>query len=420
MNVMTLILAGGRERRLGILAAHRAKPALPFAGKYRMIDFALSNCVNSGLQRIAMLPDYRPQSLLDHVGQGDPWDLGRRQPNGLFVWQPYRDEFSEDVYRGTAGALNQNWRRLAESGCEHTLILSGDQVYTMDYRPLLQAHADRGADLTIGVVPVDPDQVHRFGMITIDDESRVRQFQEKPREATTPWGSMGVYVFRTETLLRRLREDARDPASSHELGLNLVPRMVAEDRVAAFPFEGYWQDVGSLPVYWRAQLDLLQDSPTLDLHNDDWVIHTRSEERPPVRLLPGSRVRRALISNGCVIQGEVINSVLSPGVRVEAGAIVRDSVIMLDTTIGANAVVDRCIVDEAVRIGAGAQLGVGEEIRPNTMAGEYLQEGLSVVGHRAHVPEGVTIGRHCRIDPEVRAADFPSRSVASGTTIMKG
>lgn len=419
MNVLTLILAGGRERRLSILAAHRAKPALPFAGKYRIIDFALSNCVNSGLRRVALLTDYRPQSLLDHVGLGDPWDLDRRRPNGLFVWQPYRDEYNEDVYRGTAGALLQNRRHIADSNSDVTVVLSGDQVYTMDYRPLLDAHVQRTADVTIGVVPVPPEETYRFGMVTPDADGRVVAFHEKPFRAASTLGSMGVYVFNTETLLRRLEEDAYDPASSHDIGRNLIPRMVQQDRVYAYTYDGYWQDVGSLAVYWRAQLDLLDEQPRLDLNNPDWVIHTRSEERPPVKLLLGANVQRSLISNGCVIEGDVINSVLSPGVRVEAGAVVRDSIVMLDTFIGAGAVVDRCIVDENVTIGAGAQVGVGDDVRANMTEPDHIIEGLTVIGYGARIPDRAVIGRQCRIDPETGATELADR-IPSGATIMRG
>ncbi|HEX6288737.1 MAG TPA: glucose-1-phosphate adenylyltransferase family protein [Herpetosiphonaceae bacterium] len=419
MNVLTLILAGGRERRLSILAAQRAKPALPFAGKYRIIDFALSNCVNSGLRRVAVLPDYRPQPLIDHLGLGGPWDLDRRRPNGLFIWQPFRDEFAEDVYRGTAGALYQNRRRLAESNSDVTLVLAGDQVYTMDYRPLLQRHAERGADLTIGVVNVRPEETYRFGMVTTDEQNRVVAFHEKPLQSTSTLGSMGVYVFSTARLLRRLEEDARDPASSHEIGLNLIPRMVQQDAVYAESFTGYWQDVGSLPVYWRSQLDLLEEQPALDIADPRWVIHTRSEERPPVKLLPGSKVQRSLISNGCVIHGQVINSVLSPGVYVEPGAIVRDAIVMSGTVIGADAVVDRCIIDENTRIGAGAQVGTGDDVRPNVTDPDHITEGLTVIGPRVDLPAGTVVGRHCRIDPEVTAADLPGTEIPSGTTVMR-
>ena len=419
MNVLTLILAGGRERRLSILAAHRAKPALPFAGKYRIIDFALSNCVNSGLRRVALLTDYRPQSLLDHVGLGGPWDLDRRRPNGLFVWQPYRDEYNEDIYRGTAGAIIQNRRRLLEDDNDVTLVLSGDQIYAMDYRPILAAHAERGADLTIGVVPVPADQVDRFGMVALDADSRVADFQEKPRSTTSTLGSMGLYVFNTKTLLKRLQEDTQDPASSHDIGRNLIPRMVQTDNVYAHTFDGYWQDVGSLPVYWRSQLDLLAEQPRLDLNNPDWVIHTRSEERPPVKLLPGAQVQQSLISNGCIVHGQVINSVLSPGVRVEAGAVVRDSIVMLDTVIEAGALVDRCIVDEHVRIGQGARLGVEDNVRVNMTEPDHITQGLTVIGYGAQLPAGLVVGRQCRIDPETTAADLPGNVVASGTTVMR-
>ncbi len=324
MDVLTLILAGGRERRLSVLATHRAKPALPFGGKYRIIDFALSNCVNSGMQRVAVLPDYRPQPLLDHIGLGDPWDLDRRRPSGLFIWQPFRDEFNEDVYRGTAGALYQNRRRLQQADSDLILVLSGDQIYAMDYRPLIQQHLDNRADLTMGVVPVAAEDVGRFGMVSTDERGQVVAFHEKPSSTDSRRGSMGAYVFTTSTLLRRLEEDARDPASSHEIGRNLIPRMVQQDRVFTHTFEGFWQDVGNLPVYWRTQLAQLADQPPLDTYNPSWVIHTRSEERAPVKFMRGAAAQRSLISNGCVIAGTVINSVLSPGVRVAAGAVVRE------------------------------------------------------------------------------------------------
>jgi glucose-1-phosphate adenylyltransferase len=418
MDILTLILAGGRERHLSILATHRAKPALPFAGKYRIIDFALSNCVNSGLHRVAVLLDYRPQSLLDHLGLGGPWDLNRRRPNGLFIWQPFWDEFSKEVFRGTAGVLYQNRRRLAEGGSELTLVLSGDQIYAMDYRSLIQAHVQRGADLTIGVVPVSPEEVHRFGMVTTDSDNRVVAFHEKPLQSRSRFGSMGVYVFNTSVLVHRLEEDAHDPVSSHDIGRNLIPRMIREDQVFAQPFTGYWQDVGSLPVYWRTQLDLLADVPSLDLDNPDWVIHTRSEERPPVKVLPGAQIQRSIVSNGCIIEGQVINSVLSPGVRIERGAVVRDSILMLDTYIGPDTAVDRCIIDENVIVEAGARIGVGDEPPNNLTEPDHFSEGLTVVGYRAHLPAGITVGRHCRIDLEVTPEELPAE-VASGSTVMR-
>lgn len=419
MEAMTLILAGGRERRLSILAAHRAKPALPFAGKYRIIDFALSNCVNSGLRRVAILPDYRPQSLLDHVGLGEPWDLNRRRPNGLFIWQPFRDEFAEDVYRGTAGALYQNRRRLNPRDYDMVLVLSGDQVYTMDYRSLLRAHAENDADVTMGVVPVPPDQTYRFGMVALDDDGRVTEFEEKPAQSNHRWGSMGVYVFSTSLLLEYLETDARDPVSRHDIGANLIPRMVQQNRVFSYRFDGYWQDVGTVPVYWRTQLDLLNDPPPLDLNNPQWTIHTHSEERPPVKLLRGARIQGSLVSNGCIIEGEVINSVLSPGVHVGRGAVVRDSIVMLDSSIGSQTVVDRCIVDARVTIGANAQLGVGDDTVRNSTEPSHFSDGLSVIGTGAQLPDGVMVGRHCRIDPEVVPDDLPGAEIKSGATVMR-
>ena len=359
MSVLTLILAGGEGSRLSILGEKRAKPAVPFAGKYRIIDFALSNAVNSDLYRIAVLTQYRPHSLMEHLGIGEPWDLNRRRPNGLQIWQPYRGRHDQDWYRGTADALHQNRNFIAEDGSDLLLALSGDHIYKEDYRDLLRFHQEKGADLTVAVMHVRPDEVHRFGIMSVDADQRITQFAEKPKQSESTLASMGIYVFNTAFLLRRLEEDARDSTSAHDFGKNIIPKMVENDKTFAYPFSGYWVDVGTISAYWETSLALLEENPALDLNDPSWVIHTRSEERPPVKCRPPGEIDNSLVSNGCIINGTVINSVLSPGVCVERGAVVRDSVIMNDTTIKAGALVDRCILDKQIEIGAERAGGRG-------------------------------------------------------------
>ncbi len=418
-GVLTLILAGGQGSRLSILGEKRAKPAVAFAGKYRIIDFPLSNAVNSGLYRVAVLTQYRPHSLMLHIGIGEPWDLNRTQPNGVQIWRPYRGRKDQDWYRGTADALYQNRNFIAESGCDKLLILSGDHIYKQDYRELLRFHEDKGADLTVAVMHVLPEETHRFGIMDVDAGDRIVRFTEKPKNATSTLASMGIYVFNTDYLLKYLEEDGKNPASAHDFGKNLIPQMVAKDRVCAYPFSGYWVDVGTIQSYWETNLALLADPPELDLSDPDWVIHTRSKERPPVRLGAKGAATDALLSNGCVVNGTVIHSVLSPGVCVEPGAVVRDSVIMNDTVIRAGAVVERCVLDKEIEIGPDARVGCGDDNTPNQLEPANLDTGITIVGKRARVPAGAVIGRNCRIDPSTFVDDYDQLVVPSSGTISK-
>ena len=421
VSVLTLILAGGAGSRLSVLGEHRAKPALPFGGKYRIIDFALSNAVNSDFYRIAVLTQYQPHSLVQHIGVGEPWDLNRRWPNGVQMWQPYGGRSQQEWQRGTADALHQYRNFIAASGCDQLLILSGDHIYKQDYRELLRFHEAKGADLTVAAIRVRPEEAQRFGIMDIDAEQRITRFAEKPKHAEggSTLASMGVYVFNTRLLLRRLSEDAATADSSHDFGRSIVPKMVEHDRVCAFLFHGYWVDVGTIVAYWETNLALLAESPALDLYDRNWMIHTRSEERPPMRLGPAGASHDCLVSDGCVIQGTVINSVLSPGVYVERGAVVRDSVIMNDTLIRAGAVIDRCVLDEEIEIGADAQVGVGADNAPNQLEPNNLNTGITLIGRRSRVPAGAIIGRNCRIDAATTPADFAGLHIPSGATISR-
>jgi glucose-1-phosphate adenylyltransferase len=419
VSTLTLILAGGQGSRLSILGEKRAKPAVAFAGKYRIIDFPLSNAVNSGLYRVAVLTQYRPHSLMQHIGIGEPWDLNRTQPNGVQVWQPYRGRKDQDWYRGTADALYQNRNFIAESGCDRVLILSGDHIYKQDYNDLLRCHDARNADLTVAVMHVKPEETFRFGIMDTDADSRIVKFTEKPRNATSTLASMGIYVFNTKFLLDYLGRDGRDTNSQHDFGKNLIPQMVAKDNVFAYPFSGYWVDVGTIQSYWETNLALLSHPEDLNLWDPNWVIHTRSKERPPVQVGPDGVAKDALLSNGCNIQGTVINSVLSPGVTVEVGAVVRDSIIMNDTIIRADARVERCVLDKEIEIGRGAQVGCGDDNTPNKLEPANLDTGITIVGKRARVPADVVIGRNCRIDASTNADDYDSLVIPSGGTVSE-
>ena len=406
-----MILAGGEGARRSILSALRAKPAVPFAGKYRIIDFTLSNCVNSEITDVIVLTQYNPRSLNDHIGAGRPWDLDRNV-GGVRVLQPYITRGrTTDWYRGTADAVYQNLNVIEQSDAETVVILAGDHIYKMDYRPFMALHRRRRAEVTIAVRPVPADDAHRFGILALDAEDRVVDWQEKPAQPKSNLASMGIYVFSRRALAEWLGDDRED------FGRDVIPAMLAGPaRVFGYRYGGYWQDVGTVHSYWQAHMDLLDERPELDLYDKEWLIHTRSEERAPAKVGPTASVHRSLVSHGCVIYGTVERSVLSPGVRVEVGAVVRDSIVMFDTTIRAGAVVDRAILDKEVSVGPNATIGEGADDAPNR-SDPRLNTGITLVGKRAVVPRGVRVGRNVRVDEGVRAADFPGRVIRSGTTI---
>jgi glucose-1-phosphate adenylyltransferase len=413
-SVLTLILAGGEGERLSILSQVRAKPGVPFGGKYRIIDFALSNAVNSGLVDVGILTQYAPRSLIDHIGVGRPWDLDRSR-GGVALLQPFIGRGrARDWYQGTADAVLQNLDFIDDRDPELVLVLAGDHVYKMDYRPFIDLHRERNADVTCAVRTVPIEEAHRFGILDVADDGRVTAFVEKPEKPPSNLVSMGVYVFSWPLMRDLLRADRPD------FGRDVLPGMVADGRrVFAYEFAGYWQDVGTVESYWRTSLDLLSDDPGIELNDLGWLIYTRSEERPPARIGPEAVVTQSMISHGCVVDGTVEHSVLSPGVRVAAGAVVRDSIVMFDAVIGEGAVLDRAIVDKEARVGAGASVGCGDDLRANREEPERLNAGITLVGKRARIPRGIEIGRNCRIDPGVIERDFGSSSVvASGSTIF--
>jgi glucose-1-phosphate adenylyltransferase len=410
---MAVILAGGEGERLSILSQERAKPAVPFGGKYRIIDFTLSNCVNSDIDDVVVLTQYNPRSLNDHIGLGRPWDLDRNR-GGVKLLQPYiaRGRVAE-WYRGTADAVLRNLNVIEHDSADIVLVLAGDHIYKMDYAPFVAAHRRHRADVTIAVRRVPLAEATRMGILALDENDRVIEWQEKPKQPKSDLASMGVYVFSKKTLRRWLSEDRVD------FGANVIPAMLdAGARVYGYRYNGYWQDVGTIQSFWECNMALLDDNPELDLYDKDWVIHTRSEERAPAKIGPTAQVHKSLISHGCVIAGTVVNSVLSPGVRVDVGAVVRDSIVMFDTVIRAGAVVDRAILDKEVVIGQGAIVGDGPyDDRPNKQEPGRLNTGITVIGKRAVVPRGVRIGRNVKVASDVRSSDFAGRVVRSGESV---
>jgi glucose-1-phosphate adenylyltransferase len=421
-KVIAIILAGGQGERLSLLSQKRAKPAVPFAGKYRIIDFVLSNCVNSGITDIAVLTQYRPHSLNDHIGIGKPWDLDR-QKGGIRLLQPYLGRKESDWYQGTADAVYQNLSFILESKCDYVLILAGDHIYRMDYGPMIAFHQQRNAEVTLGAVIVPLEEGHRFGILETDAAGRVVSFEEKPRHPRGTLGSMGIYVFNRDTLLRVLMEDEHPTedgmqSSKHDFGHDIIPMMVKRnDRVYAYSFSGYWQDVGTVQSYWEAHMGLLGEHPAFDLYDPSWVIHTRSEERPPASLRGNAQVVDSLISHGCIIRGRVEHSVLSPGVVIEEGAVVRDSIIMFDSVIGAGSVIDRSILDKEVVVGKNCYIGYGDDMTPNKLEPTRLNTGITLVGKRAHLPDNLKVGRNCKIGTDLLPEDFHTDNLASGETI---
>ena len=414
-RTLAVILAGGEGERLSILSSMRAKPAVPFGGKYRIIDFALSNCVNSDIDNVVVLTQYNPHSLNDHIGMGRPWDLDRNQ-GGVRMLQPYiaRGRVAE-WYRGTADAVLQNLNVIEQAPGDTVLVLAGDHIYKMDYQPFVAAHRRHRADVTIAVRRVPLADATRMGILALDENDRIIEWHEKPRQPKSDLASMGVYVFSKRALHQWLSDTRAD------FGHNVIPAMIEGGaRVYGYRFDGYWQDVGTVQSYWEANLALLSDAPELDLYDREWVIHTRSEERAPAKIGATAQVHRSLISHGCVINGSVVNSVLSPGVVVDVGAVVRDSIVLFDSVIRPGAVVDRAILDKEVAVGPGAIVGEGTDYdEVNRREPGRLNTGITVVGKRAVIPRGVRIGRNVLIGEAVRATDFSSRLVRSGSTIER-
>ena len=405
MKTRAVILAGGEGSRLGTLTAKRTKPAVPFAGKYRIIDFTLSNCVNSNIFDVMILVQYRPHSLIEHIGAGGPWDLNRDFTGGVRLFTPYKARGSSEWYLGTADAVQQNFLFIKRGSPDHILILSGDHIYTMNYDKMVDFHAAHQADVTIATIEVPWAEASRFGILSFDEEYRVKAFVEKPVNPPSNSVNMGVYLFDLKVLDQALWEDHKRGDSSHDFGKDVLPRLVAEGkRVFAYPYNGYWVDVGTVNSYWQAHMDLLVDPPPINLNDREWIMHTRTEERPPVRIAQGAQIIDSMITDGCVISAgaTVERSVLSAGVRIGPDAIVRESILLTDAEIEAGAQVKRAILDKHVII------------RENAHVGAIQTEGepvMTMIGKHSIVPAGMIVEPGAVIGPDVIPQDYPTAIV---------
>lgn len=408
-----MILGGGFSEALSVLTEIRAEPAVPFGGKFRLIDFPLSNCVNSGIFNVAVLTQYRPRSLNDHIGIGKPWDLDRAS-GGVRMLQPYRGGPYGDWQEGNADAVRRNLDFALAQPEEHVLILAGNHIYLMDYRPMLRQHVQQDADLTVAIHRVSHYESHRYGIVTVGTDDRILSFAEKPKRSRQTLASMGIYIFRKEKL-----KEVLERARYIDFGRDVLPAMLkANEKVRAYHFPGYWANVGTVQAYWEANMSLLAESPALDLYDPEWIIHTRSQERAPVKVGSGARAGGNLLSNGCQVDGTVERSILSPGVYVAEGATVRDSVICNDSRVESGVTVDRCVVDKNVVISEGAQIGHGDDNTPNQTMPHQLNTGITLIGRQSVIPTNVTLGRNVVVHPDTAAKSFGKRkNIASGVTL---
>ncbi len=410
MNVRSIILAGGEGTRLGVLTAKRTKPAVPFAGKYRIIDFPLSNCVNSRLFDVMLVAQYRPHSLIEHIGAGGPWDLNRDFTGGLRILTPYRARGSS-WFVGTADAVQQNFSFIKRGNPDLILILSGDHIYSMDYNPMIQYHLEKGAEVTVATIEVTLEEARRFGIVGIDENYRITSFVEKPAEPPSTLANMGIYIFNLETLNRALWEDHLRQDSAHDFGKNIIPDMVSEGAaIYAYPYKGYWMDVGTLESYWQAHMDLLCTPPSFDLFNRKWIIHTRTEEQPPALIQKGSLVEDSLISNGVVIESgaEVVRSVLSPGVVIKSGTKISESIILTDTLVGPDSTIIRSVLDKRIRVEGDCQIGGVVEDRVV----------ISMVGRNSIIPAGMVVKPGGAIGTDVIPTDYAEMEIAPGEFVQ--
>lgn len=412
LRTLALILAGGSAPALSILSEERAEAAIPFAGKFRIIDFTLSNCVNSGIFNVGVLTQYRPRSLHEHLGVGRPWDLDRAQ-GGLRMLHPFPTPEGGGWQRGTAEAVRYNLDFIEEQPVDAVLLLAGDHVYKMDYSPLIQAHQQQDADITLAVHSISPHEAYRYGIVSVMPSGEVSEFTEKPRRPSSGLASMGVYVFKKQFLV-----DVLANSNDIHFGSQLMPRLIKEAYVHSYNFPGYWADVGTVQAYYEANMALLAETPVLDLYDPEWVIHTKSSQQPGADIDTTARVENSLVCDGSRIAGYVSRSIISPGAQIAHDAVIRDSIILNDASIGPGAVVDRCIIDEDVQVAGGVVLGDSHDNTPNHQTPEWLNTGLTLVGTRTYIPEGTRIGRNVVVHPRTSAETFGSHKVVeSGATV---
>ncbi|MFQ6113102.1 MAG: glucose-1-phosphate adenylyltransferase family protein [bacterium] len=422
-NVLAMILAGGRVDELSVLTLTRPKSAVPFGGMYRVIDFVLSNLMHSGVERIGILSQYRSFALIHHIGIGSWWDfVGRNR--GVTMLPPSTGHNASDWYKGTGDAVYQNLDFIYRHHPVAVLIISGDHIYRMDYQYLLSYHREKEADLTIAFLPIKSEESHRFGVAEIDDEDgklggRVLDYKEKPTDLEFKWASLTIYVFRPSVLYEVLEENARG-CHSHEFGRDIIPKMLGKYKVYGYKFNGYWAYARTIDEYWQSNMELLGEHPKIDL--EAWEVrtnldHSRLRDRAPAWTGSRAVLEDSLIHNGCRVEGEVHRSILFPGVKIDQGAKVSDSILFFDTVVKTGSVLDKTITDCGVRIGAGCYIGKGDKITPNREYPKILASGINLIGQSTEIPSGIQIGRNSIIFPSLKEKDFRKGEYESGIVI---
>ena len=415
-EMIAMLLAGGQGSRLGVLTSKVAKPAVAFGGKYRIIDFPLSNCINSGVDTVGVLTQYQPLRLNTHIGIGIPWDLDRNI-GGVTVLPPYEKSTNSEWYTGTANAIYQNLEYMESYNPEYVLILSGDHIYKMDYEVMLDFHKANNAEVTIAVMPVPMEEASRFGIMIADENHRITEFEEKPEHPRSNLASMGIYIFNWKTLKEALIAMADQPAL--DFGKHVIPYCHEKGApLYAYEFTGYWKDVGTLSSYWEANMELIDIVPEFNLYEEYWKIYTKSEIQPPDYIAGDSVVERSIIGEGSDIYGEVYNSVIGCGVTIGKGTVIRDSIIMNQTQIGEDCEINRAIIAENVVVGNQVKLGVGEEAENDT-APHIYNHGLVTIGEKSVIPDGISVGKNSVISGVTAAADYEDSQLASGKTLIK-
>lgn len=407
METLAMILAGGRGTRLDILSEKRVKPAVPFAGKFRIIDFTLSNCSNSDIENICILTQYLPLSLNEHISTGKPWNLDHRNAS-VTLLQPHKEWYS-----GTADAVLQNIAYIKRMNPKYTLILSGDHIYKMDYRKMIKYHEEKGSKLTIAVQPVPWEDAHRFGILTADEKHKISKFTEKPPKPDSNLASMGIYVFDTEVLLDAISTVKED---NLDFGQHIIPHLLKSEDLYAYVFEDYWRDVGTYDSYLEANIELTAtvDKIKLDMYDRDWKVHTKSEEMPSVKIGSKAEISQALISNGSIIAGKVVKSVISPGVIIHPGATVVNSVILNDTVVKAGSYIENTIIDKNVVVEENCTIGDGDDYTANKERPEVLSSGINAIASKVVIPKGTVITRNCRI---FSTAKITEKTITPGSTL---
>ena len=415
-EMIAMLLAGGQGSRLGVLTQKVAKPAVSFGGKYRIIDFPLSNCINSGVDTVGVLTQYQPLRLNAHIGIGIPWDLDRNV-GGVTVLPPYERSKGSDWYTGTANAIYQNLEYMESYNPEYVLILSGDHIYKMDYEVMLEYHKANNADVTIAAMPVPIEEASRFGILITDDNNKITEFEEKPANPRSNLASMGIYIFSWKALKEALIKLSEEPGC--DFGKHVIPYCFEQGkRIFAYEYNGYWKDVGTLGSYWEANMELIDIIPEFNLYEEYWKIYTKSDRIPPQYISSDAKITKCIIGEGSEIYGEVTNSVIGSGVVIEEGAVVKDSIIMQDSVIGKGAVVEKSIIAEDVKVGAGAHLGVGE-YAPSKYDPKVYQFDLVTIGEHSVIPDHVKIGKNTAISGVTTPEDYTDGALASGDYIIK-